>query len=501
MKFIALLMLLGTSLAFAQETLDVRFLLTQRTSGTSFSVPISVNGQGEISLFGDNGTSQLSFQPTLQVGFTRAVIEYSAPVLLNRFNFYPVQKELGWIEVKRQRIEYGMGLSSIIKSATTVGLIPYKGSLQTIIRNKTSQQEKSLPFRMPKRLEDLVRWNEGDHGTFQTYGGIEAYAGFSAGIVDVATVSFGLQNQFMVEIRKLAKNEISIRIGEENLKSRQLKVGPWLTYGAVANFKGKRFSAEFKLDITNPDHHHLFEEALDGNIKLLQETLPHKAQKLSWIGHDRSFYFGIPSVAGKTISRGHYDLNEDGVETELDFKGSKNKGYLTPLRNHQNFVYQTEEGMVVVWTSEMNKTDERALEKNFLSKGRIIGIKNFDRDLPNNTKFGSVVSQIGIHVSRKEVDALKTADFELVTTYLKERCEKEKLSCRKEKNITKIVQKLKNLLTKPWKEMRGDMGLLMIKEPALIHAVVKAMKYKKEVYFKFLSERYQSMEGSSPIEF
>lgn len=501
MKFFALLLLLGHTLAFAQEALDVRFLLTQRTSGTSFSVPISVNGQGEISLFGDNGTSELSFQPTLQLGFARAVIEYSAPVLLNRFNFYPVQKELGWIEVKRQRIEFGMGMSSIIKSATTVGLIPYKGSLQTIIRNKTSQQEKSLPFRMPKRLEELNRWNEGDHGTFQTYGGIEVYAGFSVGIVDIATAYIGLQNQFMVEIKKLNNDQISISIGEENLKSRQLKLGPWISHASVAKFKGKRFSAEFKLDINNPEHHHLFEEALDGNIKVLQETLPHKLQKLTWIGSDRHFYFGIPSVAGKTISSGHYDLNEDGVESELDFKGSKNKGYLTPLRNHQNFTYQTEQGMVVVWTSEMNKTSEGAIERNFLSKGRIIGIKGFNRDLPNDTKFGSVVSQIGIHVSRKEVDALQTADFNLVASYLKERCEKEKLSCRKEKNVTNIIQKLKNLVVKPWKDMRGDLGLLMIKEPALIHAVVKAMKYKKEVYFKFLSERYQSMEGSSPIEF
>ncbi len=494
-------MLLATNLCFAQETLDVRFLLTQRTSGTSFSVPISVNTQGEISLFGHSGTGDFSFRPVLQAGFSRAVIEYSAPVLLNRFNFYPVQKELGWIEVKRQRIEYGVGLSTIIKSATTVGLIPYRGSMQTIIRNKTSQQEKSLPFRMPKKLEDLSLWNESDQGAFQTYGGIEAYAGFSAGFVDIATVSIGLQNQFMVEIKKLRGQEISISISEEDIKSRHLKVGPWVSYGAVANFSGKRFSAEFKLDINNPDHHNLFKEALDGNIKLLQESLPHKSQKLTWIGNDRNFYLGIPSVAGKNISSGHYEMNEDGIESELDFRGSKNKGYLTPLRNHQNFAYQTEEGMVVVWTSEMNKTNEKAIKKNFLSKGRIIGIKGFDRDLPNDTKFGSVVTQIGIHVSRKEVDALKTADFNLISTYFKERCETEKLSCRKDNKFLKITRNFKEMVSRPWKEMRGEMGLLMIKEPALIHAVVKAMKYKKEVYFKFLSEKYQSMEGSSPIEF
>lgn len=501
MKFFALLLVLWNTMAFAQEALDVRFLQTQRTSGTSFSVPISVNAKGEISLFGDNGTNRLSFQPTLQLGFNRAIIEYSQPIVLNRFNFYPVQKELGWIEVKRQRIEFGLGLSSIIKSATTVGLIPYKGSMQTIVRNKTSQLEKTLPFRMPKKLEQLEKWNTGDYGTFQTYGGIEVYAGFSSGIVDIATVSFGMQNQFLVELKKLSPNEITISIGEENLKSRQLKLGPFISTATFAQFKGKRFSAEFKLDLREPEHHELFEEALDGNIKLLQEKLPHTLQRLSWIGNDREFYIGIPAVVGRTTSKGHYDLNEDGVETELDISGSRNKGYLTPLRNHQNFVYQTEEGMVVVWTSEMNKVSEKAFERSFLSKGRIMGIRGFDRDVPNDTKFGSVVSQIGIHVSRKEVAALKSADFSLIATYLKERCEKERLSCRKERNVTKITNKLKNLVSLSWKEMRGDFGLLMIKEPALIYAVVKTMKYKKEVYFKFLSEKYQSLEGSSPIEF
>ncbi len=501
MKLIALLLFLGSTLAFAQDTLDVRFLQVQRTSSSAFAVPISVNTQGEISLFGHNGTSELSFQPTLQLGFTRAVIEYSAPVLLNRFNFYPIQQELGWIEVKRQRIEFGMGLSSIIKSATTIGLIPYKGSMQTIIRHKSSQLEKSLPFRMPKRLEDLRAWNEHDQGTFQTYGGIQAYAGLFAGVVDIATVSFGIQNQFQVEIKKLTDHQISISIREENLNSRELKLGPWISSATFAKFNGKRFSAVFKLDINNSEHHDLFEEALDGNIMLLQERLPHKSQKLSWVGNDRHFYFGIPSVAGKTISSAHYELDEDGVEADLDIKGSKNKGYLTPLRNHHNFVYQTEQGMVVVWSSEMNKTNEKAIEKNFLSKGRIMGIKNFDRDLPNNIKFGSVITQIGIHVSRKEVNSLKLANFELVATYLKERCEKEKLSCRKDNNVKKLTTKLKDLVSKPWLEMRGEFGQLMIKEPALIHAVIKAMNYKKEVYFKFLSESYQSMEGSSPIEF
>lgn len=487
-------------LASAQETLDVRFLVTQRTASSPFALPISINSKGEISLFGDNGTNQLSFQPTVQAGLNYAYIEYSKPIVLNRFNFYPIHKDLGWIEVKRVRVEAGLGLSSIVKSAATIGFMPYKGAMRTIIRHKTSQEEKSLPFQMPKTLKELEIWNENDVGTFQTYGGMFFYAGFSSGIVDIATGQVGVQNQFIIEMRKTNEKEVVLKIAEENLKMRQLVVGPFAAKGTFANFDGRRLSAEFVFDLENPEHHELFSEAIKGNIADLQTRMPSKSQKLSWTGHDRHFYFGIPVVAGKVIDAGHYDMNENGVETELDFRGSKNKGFLTPHRAYQDFAYQTDEGMVIIWSSEMNKTNEKVFNRRFLSKGRIIGIKGFDRDLPNDTKFGSVVSQIGIHITRKELEAVNAVDMEDVQFHLRDKCIREKLSCRKQKNLTKIMNKLREFKKMTWKEMRGKLGLLLIKEPAVIYAVVKTMKYEKEVYFKFLSEKYQSLEGSSPIE-
>lgn len=500
MKFLTLIVTLWSTLALAQETLDVSFLQTQRTTGSPFAIPISVNSKGEISLFGDNGTNRLSFQPLLQVGYSRTIINYSQPIILNRFNFYEQQKELGWIEVKRQRIEAGLGLSSIIKSASTVGLIPYKGAMQTVIRHKKSASEKSLPVWMPKKFEELNQWNEGDTGTYQSYGGITAYAGFSAGLVDVATVSVGIQNQFIIEIKKAGSDKIILKISEEDLKRRQVVAGPFLANGTFAQFKGKRFTSAFELDLNDASHAELYKQGIKGNLALLQERLPAKLQKLSWLGHDRHYYVGIPWVIGKTFDKGHYELDEDGVEADLDIVGRRNKGILTPLRNHQDYVYQTNESIVLVWSSEMNKTDAKAFEKAFLSKGRILGVKGFDRDQPEDTKFGSVVSQVGIHISRKEAEGARSIDFEQMTYHLQMKCDDERLSCRKEKNLKRLVTKFKNLLSMEWTQMRSEMGLLLIKNPALIHAVVKTLKYKKEVYFKFLSERYQSLEGSSAIE-
>jgi hypothetical protein len=500
MRIFSIILMLWHTLVFAQETLDVRFLQTQRTVGNSFSIPMSVSASGEVSFFGTNGSQDLAFTPSLQLGLTSAKIEYSLPIIINRFNFYPIQKDLGWIEVRRRRLEFGAGLTSIIKSSAVMGLIPYKGSMQTIVRYKNSQDEKSLPFKMPSDLEELRQWNEGDSGVFQTYGGISAYAGFSSGIVDLVSVSFGIQNQFIVEIKKIDADVITLKISEESLKKRQLNLGPRVSQASFAKFNGSKFTATFNLDLREPLHHELFKAALKGNLKLLQERISLKNQKLFWEGRERQLYLGIPSIAGIVKDQGHYELNEDGVETELDITGKRNRGYLTPLRNFQNYVYQTEESIVLVWSAEMNKVNSRVFDKAFLSKGRILGVKGFNRKIPEDAKFGSMVSQIGIHISRHEAEGAKVADIKKITDHLIQKCSDEKLECRKNKKLNKIIGRFNELIKKPWEDMKADMGDLLIKEPALVYAVVKALKYEKEVYFKFLSEKYQSLEGSAAIE-
>lgn len=500
MKFYLFLFLIFTNLVNAQESIDVRFLTTQTTAGNPYSLPISINTAGEISFFGRGGTDLLSFSPALQSGLNYAVIEYSQPVVLNRFNFYPIQKELGWIEVKRLRAEFGLGLKALLKSTFSLGLVPYKGAMQTIIRYKYAKEEKSLPFTMPKKLIELEKWNVEDSGLFQTYGGISLFAGINLTVAEVASASLGIQNQFIVEMKKTSADSVKLVITEEDLKRRQMAIGPLVARADFANFEGKRFSVEFNLDLKNPEHHELFDKAISGEVSFVQSRLSSKKQKLTWNGKDSHFYIGIPAVIGKVKDRGHYDLDEDGVETKLDFTGSRNKGFLTPLRNLQDFVYQTDEGLVVIWSSEMNKTDEEIVDDRFLSKGRIIGAKGFNRTPPDNTKFGSVVSQIGIQLSKKELLSIGEEKQEEIEEHLRVKCEQEKLSCRKEKNLKKIMGKLLELLKQPWEKMRGEIGLLFVKEPAVIHSLIQTMKLKKEVYFKFLSEKYQSLEGSSPVE-
>lgn len=479
---------------------DIRFMSTQRSMGNPISLPVFMTLDGDLTLIKSPASKSVYIQPLMQFGFQRIKIEYSQPVVLNRFGLFPQVKDLGWIEVRRQRVEAGLGLSAMAKGLVGVGLTPYKGAMQTVIRNKTSSVEKSLPFKMPKELSELEKWNNNDMGTFQTYGGISAYVGLGVSIVDIATYSVGLQNQFIVEMIKESETQVSLKIEEENVKSRQWIFGPLVMQATFRKFDGKKFRANFTLDLTDPRHHQLFKEALKGNIKNLQKELPSKLQKLSWQGKDKGTYVGIPIIAGKQKVSGHYDLKEDEMDAKLDFETKMSKGILSPLNNVQNFSYQVDSGMVVVWTSEMKKTSLKTFDKNFFSKGRILGVKGFEKPVNHQGKFGSVVAQIGLFLSRQEIETLKYTDLAPLRVTMREKCIEEKLSCKKNEKLDEIFVKVAKLLKLPWEKMSGEFGILLLNEPALVHTIVKSLQYKKEVYFKFLSENYQSLEGSAPIE-
>ena len=434
------------------------------------------------------------------MGLNWTNINYSQPIIYNQFNFYPVQKQLGLIELKRLRVEGGLGLSVLANASTLVGFVPYKGCLNTLIRHKKSENETSLPISMPKTLSELEKWNNEDIGIYQVYGGITAYAGFSAGVVDISQVSIGFQNQFIVEITKVSKEKVIVKISEENLKRRQVVLGPFLGQATYGKFKGRRFSYEFELNSSIPLHHQFFKEALKGNILELQQRLPVGLQKVTWVGSDHRFFIGLPVIIGKTFSKAHYELNNDGRESELNFKGSENKGMMSSVKNFQDYVYQTNESLVLIWASEMEKANSKTVENRFLSKGRIIGARGFNRELPTEARFGSVISQLGIHFSKSEVLALKEMNKEEFEFNFKTRCEEQGLSCRSHQKLKKIVRSFERYLQEPVEIMKREIGLLVMKEPALVHAMIKTLNLNKVVYFKFLSESFQSLEGSSPVE-
>lgn len=498
MKTILFFGFILSSSLFAQE-LDVRFLETQRPASEPYNIPLSINERGELKL-GRGGTSHsLSINATIQSTYRRSTIVYTSPVPTNHFNLYRAHQGLGWLEIKRTQLEYGAGLAGLVKNTLTLGLIPYRGSIQTAIRYKEELDHRLPRFKMPRELDELNLWRIGDAGTFQTYGGIQAYVGFSTGLINVATSSIGIQNQFLVEIKKLSDDIVSLSVTEEHLQRGQLLLGPFFAYGTLADFTGKRFGIEFILNLKDHVHHELFKEALKGNILELQRSLATTEQKLSWKGRDRSFYYGVPMIAGRTRTAGSYVLVEDDFEAELDVRGQENGGFLRRLRNTYQYVYQTDNSVVLIWSSEANKVNRKEFERNFFSKGRSMGVKGFDHSFPRDAFFGSMISQIGLSFSRSEIEYLRREDLSVLRKILKERCQKLNLSCRKEYKLLNVMSGVQEALLLPWQELRVKLGKLMIKEPALVYAIVKKLNLRKEVYFKFLSERYQSLEGSEVI--
>jgi hypothetical protein len=498
MKIMFILFLIIESTAFAlndqREVPDINFLSTQTTSTNPYTVPVYVNERGEISLL-SRGSGLFSLQPVLQTGLGGGVIRYVRPVFTKEMMMNPIKINSGWIEEKRVRLEFGLGLNAV-KSQFSLGLIPFKGALNTTISHKDDLKAQSISLLLPTKFNELKNWNIQDQGIYQTYGGVSAFANFGVGPVNLGNLSFGLQNQFIVLIQKITQDEVLVKISEEELNRRQFIFGPLLSTATFGTFQGKRISLEFILNLEQEEHGTFYQKALAGHLSYVQERLPFHRQKFIWEGREKHYYLGIPMVAGKLTKRGQYDLHEDEKEAQLDFKSHRTTGFFTPLRNHRDLILHTGEDVIFVWTSEMTKTKAEIFKQRFLNPGRILGLRGFEREIPEEDSLGTVVSQMIVHLKKEELTSplIRPVDFE---KNLRSRCAEMELPCQSEKHLRKLLQKLSRLMERPWAEVKDDWGLFFMENPVLIYASVKTMEVRKEVYFKFLSDRFQSMEGIS----
>jgi hypothetical protein len=495
--FFILFFILGNS-SFAtndpRELPDTNFLLTQTSSTNPYTVPIYVNEKGEISLL-NSGSSLFSFQPVLQTGLGVGVIKYVQPVFSKQLMMDSINTNSGWIEEKRVRLELGLGLNAV-KSHFSLGLIPFKGALHTTISHKDDLEVQSISLFLPAQLSELRHWNILDQGIYQTYGGVSAFANVGVGLVNIGNLSFGLQNQFIVSIQKITDEEVLLKISEENLDRRQFIFGPLLSTATFGTFHGKRFSLEFILSLKEPEHVTFYEKALAGDLSYVQERLPFHRQKLIWEGREKHYYVGIPMVAGKLTKKGQYELQQDEKDAQLDFKSNRTTGFFTPIRNHRDLILQTDDDVIFVWSSEMTKTKKEIFEQRFLNYGLILGLSGFDKEIPEQESLGTVVTQIVVQLKKEEITSPLTRPIEFEKN-LRSRCVEMELPCQSEKHLKKLLQKLIRLTERPWEEVKNDWGLFFLGNPVLIYAAVKTMKVRKEVFFRFLSDRFQSVEGSS----
>jgi len=497
------ILILISQFSLAQDPIkDVDYIQTQNTLGLPFSVPVFIDLDGNLSVISKPSGMKLSFGPLGQVAWNKSSSNYINPITRNEFSFSPQSSKNGWTEVKRLRWEIGAGVEAALgQSIVMMGLAPYKGARQVMTRYKKTQDEKTPRAHLPEELDHMRAWTIGDKGSFQRYGGINIYAGVDFKAINVVTAGFTIQNLFNVSVQKISNEKIQLTIAEEHLNKRRIQTGMAIANGTFNFFKANTFSADFILDLTDPSHHDLYRMALKGELSHLQEKLPIELQKLEWRGSERIGYAGIPGVAGKYISRSEYETQEDEKEEIIDLKSTRNAGLLLPMRNHNKIVYQNDSQISLFWFSEMNRANADVIERRFLIPGRIMGAKGFETELPTKRRIGSTLSYLGFTLSKKEFESITPQIFEDIMRNFKDRCEAMDLDCASERKVKKITKMLRKWMNGKWEDFQDNLGFLLMDEPALIFSYVKALNLKRSVYFKFLNQKYQSLEGMAPIEF
>lgn len=503
LKYFWPILILFSQFVLAQDpSRDMDYIQTQNTLGLPFIFPVYVDLDGNISLISKTSGMNLSFGPLGQIAWNKSSSNYINPITQNEFSFSPQISKNGWTEVKRLRWEIGVGVEAALgQSVVLMGLAPYKGARQVMIRYKKSQDEKSPRAHLPEQLEEMEDWTVGDKGSFQRYGGVNIYAGIDFKAVNVVTAGFTIQNLFNVSVQKISKDQIQFSISEEHLSKRRIQTGTALANGTFNFFKANTFSADFLLNLNDPDHHELYRLALKGELSNLQQKLPIELQKLEWKGSERIGYMGLPGVAGKYFHRSEYETQEGDEEEVIDLKSSRNAGVVLPLRNHSKIVYQNDSQISLFWFSEINRANADVIERRFLLPGRIMGAKGFHSKLPTKHRIGSTLSYLGFSFSKKEFQSITPEIFETIITNFKERCETMNLDCAADRKIRKITKILRKWMNGKWEDFQDQLGFLLMEEPALIYSYVKTMNLKRSIYFKFLNQKFQSLEGMAPIEF
>lgn len=499
-KTLGLLLLTLSVSSFAFQEVKPSMMETQETIGGPFGLPFYVTSKGNVSFFQKHPSDAFIFSPLVQFGGAMNSVRYDQANKVESFSLNPMEKSEGWTEVHRRRIEVGAGLSELARRTLSIGLSGYKGAIHKLIKSSNTDIMYRAPLILqPKELSEVESWSVGDYGSFENYGGIEAYAGLVLGPLELTRAILTLQNQFQIELKKISETQVLFAISETDVVKRRLVLGHTVANSILSRVDGKRFAAEFTLDLTNPLHHELFSLGLKGKIKDVQDKLSFETQKLTWRGQNTYSFVGIPFTFGFNFNDGHYDLNENGSESEVDFSIRKNSGIFLSARSVQRFVYQTEDQLVLYWASEMDKVIGKTLDKYFLSVGRKIGLKGFESTLTEKEPVGDVITQLGLTFNRDEVEEIKSIHIASLTQNLISRCQELRLSCARAQVSQKLIRDFSNSLTLEWKELIHNLGNTLAKEPALVHSMLKTLGMQKEVYFKFLNNRFQSLEGMAPV--
>jgi len=460
----------------AQVTPDSTPMELRRGIAHRYSLPIAIGVNGDINIFSD--CDGVAFNPVVIFGLKQSKQTYLVPNLSNEFRLEEPRPEARWVHHERQRIETGLGVR--VNAGFKLGFAVFKGS-QTVSVRQSTERGVDLPLlKLPKDLQGFSGWRPEDEGHFQTYGGMMVYAGLGLGADLGLSAAYSLTNNFIVSVKKSKLDEVLITVEEESLQARKLKLSWGPVDASTTQFKGRLLRMSFNLSLNRPGHALAYQKIMEGRVDQVQKAFPEALLSMSWNGNERALSVGFKPIAVGT--RRWFHQSYAGGTEEVYTRVEESKGLLLKKREHRDYVFADTDGLILIWTSRMKDIDGHTLNKHFMKRARSLDLVGFSHArIDEQVELGNVVTQMGVAISRAELEVFA----------------KDPTAPSKAKRLSSLVQKA---LKRPWRQAKLGLGKTLLLEPQLIRSLVETMKSKKEVHFKFLSAKYQSLWGITPMD-
>lgn len=444
---------------------------TRRGLSRRFNLPISFGINGDIKVF--ESADGLSLNPVFSISNKKKTQHYLKPIVVDEFKIIPFHRGAEWMQYDLIRKERGVGIR--VSDGVKLGLMLYKGSQTVARRSQRDRHDVLSAPTMPKDMLEVQQWNDGDEVQFQTYGGLKIFAGLGLGGELGVSSGFTLQNSFILRFKKLNKDQVSLEIEEENTNIRRIEM-EWGPVGvSTSKLKGKLLKMELALDFSKSIHQDLYQRVLAGRIDQIQKAYPEIVRHISWTGRENELEIGVGPFAVASHSKSLYSYN-DGEE-QVYVESRKSNGFFAKKRDHRDYVFADDQGIILFWTSKIDNADYKSMDKHFFQRSRSLHLRSFSSRTPAEVKFGDVNGEMGIAITRDEL-----------------------VSFAESKNgKSRLGKNLAHKIRGQWHKNKIQLGKMLLKSPRLIRSLVETQKATTPVHFSLTSDGFQSITGSTVI--
>lgn len=444
---------------------------TRRGLSRRFNLPISFGFDGSVNIF--ESSDGLALNPVFSFGDKKKRRHYLKPIVVDEFRLTPPVRGAEWMQYDLIRKERGLGIR--VGDGVKVGLMLFKGS-QTVARRSQATLDEVLDApALPKNMNEVQLWNDGDVVQFQTYGGLKIFAGLGLGGELGAISGFTIQNSFVLRFKKLNKDQVALEIEEENTKIRRIDLDWGPVAVSTAKLNGKLLKMELTLDFSNGMHQEIYERVLNGRIDQIQKAYPEIVKHISWSGRENELQIGFSPLAGEIRTKTLYSYNEGTEEVYVESK--KAGGFFAKKRDHRDYVFADEFGIILFWTSKIDDADYKSLDKHFFKRSRTLRLRSFSNRSPAGIKYGDVNGEMGIALTKEELVSFVES----------------------KSGARRVGKELARRLRGDWNKNKIQLGKMLLKSPSLIRSMVETQKKPTPIHFSFTSDGFQSITGSTVV--